>query len=51
MTLSSLAKNNSLYAPSVLVLDEHLRPAAYYPSSYFPYQPPGACPPIASKAR
>lgn len=42
VTLSSLAKNNSLYAPSVLVLDEHLRPAAYYPSSYFPYQPPGA---------
>ncbi len=24
------------------MLDEHLRPAAYYPSSYFPYQPPGA---------
>lgn len=42
VTLSSLAKNNSLYAPSVLVLDEHLRPAVYYPSSYFPYQPPGA---------
>ncbi|HIE0650855.1 TPA: maltose operon protein MalM [Serratia marcescens] len=42
VTLSSLAKNNSFYAPSVLVLDEHLRPAAYYPSSYFPYQPPGA---------
>ena len=42
VTLSSISKNNSLYAPSVLVLDEHLRPAAYYPSSYFPYQPPGA---------
>lgn len=42
VTLSSISKNNSIYAPSVLVLDEHLRPAAYYPSSYFPYQPPGA---------
>lgn len=40
--LSSLSKNKSIYAPSVLVLDEHLHPAAYYPSSYFPYQPPGA---------
>jgi maltose operon protein len=42
VTLSSISKNRSLYAPSVLVLDEHQRPAAYYPSSYFPYQPPGA---------
>jgi maltose operon protein len=39
--LSSLATKNSIYAPSVLVLDEHMRPAAYYPSSYFAYQPPG----------
>lgn len=39
--LSSLADGNAIYAPSVLVLDEHLRPAAYYPSSYFAYQPPG----------
>lgn len=39
--LSSLANKNSIYAPSVLVLDEHMRPAAYYPSSYFAYQPPG----------
>ncbi|TQI82543.1 maltose operon protein [Serratia fonticola] len=39
--LSSIANKNSVYAPSVLVLDEHLRPAAYYPSSYFAYQPPG----------
>ncbi len=39
--LSSLANKNSIYAPSVLVLDEHLRPAAYYPSGYFAYQPPG----------
>lgn len=39
--LSSLAGKDSIYAPSVLVLDEHLRPAAYYPSSYFAYQPPG----------
>ncbi|MCS3406854.1 maltose operon protein MalM [Serratia sp. AKBS12] len=41
ITLSSIAKDNALYAPSVLVLDEHQRPAAYYPSSYFVYQPPG----------
>ncbi|MFI8418399.1 maltose operon protein MalM [Serratia sp. NPDC078593] len=41
ITLSSLAKDKALFAPSVLVLDEHLRPAAYYPSSYFTYQPPG----------
>ncbi|CAM3996306.1 maltose operon protein MalM [Serratia silvae] len=39
--LSSLANKNAIYAPSVLVLDEHMRPAAYYPSSYFAYQPPG----------
>lgn len=39
--LSSLANKDSIYAPSVLVLDEHMRPAAYYPSSYFAYQPPG----------
>ncbi|WP_431224751.1 maltose operon protein MalM [Serratia sp. L9] len=39
--MSSLANKNAIYAPSVLVLDEHLRPAAYYPSSYFAYQPPG----------
>lgn len=39
--LSSIANENSVYAPSALVLDEHLRPAAYYPSSYFAYQPPG----------
>jgi maltose operon protein len=39
--LISLANKNSIYAPSVLVLDEHMRPAAYYPSSYFAYQPPG----------
>ncbi|MBH1931167.1 maltose operon protein MalM [Serratia rubidaea] len=41
ITLSSIARDNTLYAPSVLVLDEQRRPAAYYPSSYFPYQPPG----------
>lgn len=39
--LSSLANGNSVYAPSVLVLDEQQRPAAYYPSGYFVYQPPG----------
>lgn len=39
--LSSVAENRSVYAPNVLVLDEQMRPAAFYPSSYFPYQQPG----------
>lgn len=39
--LSSLVNKNSIYAPSVLILDEQRRPAAYFPSSYFAYQPPG----------
>jgi len=39
--ISSIAADNQLFMPSVLVLDEQLRPAAYYPSSAFPYQPPG----------
>ncbi|WP_413727284.1 maltose operon protein MalM [Sodalis sp. RH19] len=41
ITLSSLAKGQSIYAPNVLVLDEQLRPAAFFPSSYFPYEKPG----------
>ncbi|RLM14846.1 maltose regulon protein MalM [Gibbsiella quercinecans] len=41
ITLSSIARDSRVYSPSVLVLDEHQRPAAYYPSSYFSYQPPG----------
>lgn len=41
ITLSSLAQGLSVYAPSVLILDEQMRPAAFYPSSYFPYEQPG----------
>lgn len=41
ITLSSLVENNQLFAPSVLVLDEQMRPAAYYPSSYFTYEKAG----------
>ncbi|AJI95191.1 maltose operon periplasmic family protein [Yersinia ruckeri] len=41
ITLSSQVINNQLYSPSVLVLDEQMRPAAYYPSSYFTYEKAG----------
>ncbi|RWR03112.1 maltose-binding protein [[Pantoea] beijingensis] len=41
ITLSSIMKNKRVYAPNVLVLDNQLQPAAFFPSSYFPYQKPG----------
>lgn len=41
ITLSSLVIDNQLFSPSVLVLDEQMRPAAYYPSSYFTYEKAG----------
>ncbi|WP_025376720.1 maltose operon protein MalM [Yersinia hibernica] len=41
VTLSSLVTDNQLFSPSVLVLDEQMRPAAYYPSSYFTYEKAG----------
>ncbi|WP_315708275.1 maltose operon protein MalM [Brenneria uluponensis] len=41
ITLTSIANGKTVYAPNVLVLDEQMRPAAYYPSSYFPYEKPG----------
>ncbi|QUG73500.1 maltose operon protein MalM (plasmid) [Erwinia sp. E602] len=41
ITLTSIAAGKTLYAPNVLVLDEQMRPAAFYPSGYFPYQQPG----------
>ncbi|CNI45409.1 maltose regulon periplasmic protein [Yersinia massiliensis] len=41
ITLSSLVTDNQLYSPSVLVLDEQMRPAAYYPASYFTYEKAG----------
>ncbi len=42
ITLTSLAnKQTGIYAPNVLVLDQNLTPAAYFPSNYFTYQEPG----------
>ncbi|MDI6476117.1 maltose operon protein MalM [Cronobacter dublinensis] len=42
ITLTSFAnKQTGIYAPNVLVLDQNLTPAAYFPSSYFTYQEPG----------
>lgn len=41
VNLSSLMKNREVYAPNVLVLDNHMQPAAFFPSSYFSYQKPG----------
>ncbi len=41
ITLSSEVHHDSVFAPNVLVLDEQLHPAAFFPSSYFPYQKPG----------
>jgi len=41
ITLTSIATGKTVYAPNVLVLDEQMRPAAYFPSSYFPYEKPG----------
>ncbi|MGV7963369.1 maltose operon protein MalM [Photorhabdus tasmaniensis] len=39
--LSSLVQDKQVYAPNVLVLDQGLHPAAFYPSDYFPYERPG----------
>lgn len=41
LTLSSEVANGQVFAPNVLVLDETLRPAAWFPSRYFTYQKPG----------
>ncbi|MBP2169313.1 maltose operon protein [Erwinia toletana] len=41
ITLSSIIKDRRVYVPNVLVLDEQLQPAAYFPGSYFPYAKPG----------
>lgn len=45
VTLSSEVKNNQVFAPNVLVLDENLRPAAWFPSQFFTYQEPGVMTP------
>jgi len=41
ITLTSSIKDKRVYVPNVLVLDEQLQPAAYFPGSYFPYTKPG----------
>lgn len=41
ITVTSVAIGKTVYVPNVLVLDEQMRPAAYFPSSYFPYEKPG----------
>ena len=42
LTLTSVAdQQKAVFAPNVLVLDQNLTPAAWFPSSYFTYQEPG----------
>lgn len=42
LTLTSeVSKQTSVFAPNVLVLDQNMSPAAFFPSSYFSYQEPG----------
>lgn len=41
VTLSSEVVHNQVFAPNVLVLDENLQPAAWFPSRFFSYQQPG----------
>ncbi len=41
ITLSSEVVRNQVFAPNVLVLDENLQPAAWFPSRFFTYQQPG----------
>lgn len=45
VTLTSEVANNQVFAPNVLVLDENLRPAAWFPSKFFTYQQPGVMTP------
>lgn len=41
VTLSSLVKDGVVYAPNVLLFDQNMRPAAFFPSDYFGYERPG----------
>ena len=42
LTLTSeVNKQKHLFAPNVLILDQNMTPAAFFPSSYFTYQQPG----------
>lgn len=42
LTLASeVQKRSQVFAPNVLILDENMNPAAFFPASYFTYQQPG----------
>ncbi|MGB9095138.1 maltose operon protein MalM [Erwinia sp.] len=41
VVITSVVTGKTVYAPNVVVLDEHMRPAAFYASSSFPYEKPG----------
>ena len=42
LTLTSeVNKQTSVFAPNVLILDQNMTPAAFFPSNYFTYQQPG----------
>lgn len=41
ITLTSEVNKNTVFAPNVLVLDQNMTPAAYFPASFFTYQEPG----------
>ncbi len=41
ITLTSEVNKTQVFAPNVLILDENMSPAAFFPSSYFTYQAPG----------
>ncbi|MCP6755575.1 maltose operon protein MalM, partial [Klebsiella pneumoniae] len=38
---SELNKHKQIFAPNVLILDQNMTPAAFFPSNYFTYQQPG----------
>ncbi|MBU4681769.1 maltose operon protein MalM [Cedecea davisae] len=41
LSLTSKVDKESVFAPNVLVLDQNLAPAAYFPASFFSYAEPG----------
>lgn len=38
---SEVQKRSQVFAPNVLILDENMNPAAFFPASHFTYQQPG----------
>ncbi len=41
ITLTSEVNKTQVFSPNVLILDQNMSPAAFFPSSYFTYQAPG----------